>query len=244
MLREGVSGASERRGFLRGIGSALALGTTATLSSCGVSPAISLNLKITVFTEEDGAETAHSGVWQYIERKISAFPNPGQMLDQTLIGDAIPIKLSDGQLAFLLLVEGDDSDSALFRGLWPWRCRQILERGYGVSLRWKDNDCPGLRQLKARPPAEATEIPSTQMPAFVRFTDLGRPETGKVVAPFSLSGAEIGSARVTRATLQAVNSPVTRGIVGFLPWLRNSRQSLTELPSWNNLAKHPEYFSR
>ncbi|HWT51708.1 MAG TPA: hypothetical protein VN113_05965 [Caulobacter sp.] len=234
----------DRRHFVQGLGGVLTL--SAGLSACSAGPSVAANLKLTFYARVDGRVSKFSGVRKIVLRDVSAFPNPGSNLSTNFIGDAVSMGFGNGRTVFALLVEsrGRMTPETII-DLWDWDCLPLLDRGYGRSMAWVGNDCPGLRQLVAAAPTSPIEIPVMNFPTLVTFDDLLRPETGRVLDPREdLSSLGLKGGRIERLELQVVNEPIDRTAAAQLPWLRPGLKHFSSSPAWNDFREHPEYFSR
>ena len=241
---QGSRGWPDRRQLLNRIGGlgAIAFG----VSGCDARHKISANVKLT-FTMRFGDKLIHqAGIWQMNYVKVSAFPNPGFSYYWVPSGDAICIYASRTVKIFAIMMYArGDIVPATIPHLEDWDCGEALEAGYGVSLDWVGEDCPGLRALITSAPTKPVPVPVSSFPTLIAFTDSARAETGAAIDPrddFSRFGA--ADARVERLEIQLVNEPVERDAVAQLPWLRSSRRDVAGDPPWTDFARHPEYFSR
>ena len=75
--------------------------------------------------------------------------------------------------------------------------------------------------LKAARKKGKIELPVDRLPTTVTFTDLADPTTVKRVDPTNLAATFGPGYRITRATIEVTNEPLTHGIEKKLPWLIN-----------------------
>jgi hypothetical protein len=80
-----------------------------------------------------------------------------------------------------------------------------------------------LDELERRKPKEDVEL--TYVPMLVRFDDLTKPNSVKLVDPFNLAESFGPGVGLKRASFEITDEPVTSGISDRLPWLKNDRSN-------------------
>ena len=196
-------------------GGALILG----LGACSRAlPTYCYRMTVEVATPE-GVRTGSGVIKVRSVDKGKGFPGPeAGGLDQTVIGEAVPIALPHGATIFALLTRpGDEQYAArLMTRLYPeiGGSRSFDEFLRSLSTRRAKTDLPRFVA-----PVAPDLGPQPFWPMFVTFDDHRRPGTVREIDPtgFSLPGG--GHAVVKDITVEITDERPTFQIERFLPWI-------------------------
>jgi len=228
-----------RRKFL--LGSMSIMG----LSGCDLSPPEGVfQIRLTFHFSHLAEQRSFSGVWEARETRVSAFPNPGGGITETLIGEAIPMVFGGGKNAFALLVDyggGGVSDGSM--GLYTWKAAPTLAHAYGTQADWAQPGGDGVSALSTAAPMAPVALPIDSLPALATFDDLNDPLSGRLIHPDELSAIAGEGWAFDRAEIELVDDPPTRGASELLPWV-NAPPANSGTPSWTDFRLHPEFFVR
>jgi len=79
------------------------------------------------------------------------------------------------------------------------------------------------------------EVPAAGLPTTVTFTDLADPKSVKLVDPTNLAATFGPGYRITRATIEVTDEPLTTGIEKRLPWLVELHKKRARLNGNNSI---------
>jgi hypothetical protein len=205
------------------------------LSGCG-SREKTFKVKLAFHFESPRGAKVFSGVWEIWETRVSDFPNPGTSLNETLIGEAIPMRFDNGRVVFALLVNYGGGDAEDVRGLWSVGIGPALYGALGPSYR-------DLGEYVAAGAIKSVPLAPRDMPALVTFENLADPATGRFVPLAELSEIAGPGWTFNRTEIQVVQNPPTLGASQLLPWI-SALPTDPDNGRWDNFSQHPEYFVR
>lgn len=209
LLRSGSS--RVRLGVL--IAAAFALG------ACGlVERHYEMRYRLTFEIETPQGLRASSGVLQ-VTTDLNPAWAPGPQTDAHLIGEAIPLSLSNGETVFAVL-RGPETDllnllRQVFVGLVS---RPEFKQG---GRTFYDLGKQHRFLMSTKPSAE---LAIEQVPLLVRFEDVRNPLTVEKVDPADLS-RDGGGYRLRRVIVAVTDEPITTGIAKHLPWVNTIKNA-------------------
>jgi hypothetical protein len=172
-------------------------------------PRVEIRYRMTLEADVDGRPVRGSGVIEAgysLQPRVS--PEAGSLISG-FRGEAVVLDLGARGMAFLLLRADRDPryapDSILLHAFGNGWFEAGAGRGEGFA--W-------LRKLRGK-----AEVPLAKLPLLVRFRDLSDPKTIERVEPINLEASFGPGVRLTRATIEITDEPVTWAIDRKLPWL-------------------------
>jgi hypothetical protein len=184
-------------------------------SACGLSSS-SYRVRIDVDVSTLQGIRTGSGVWEIKAGRAFGPKLPeGAKAEVGLVGEAIPIDLSDGRMVFALLRPASDGDSledAITSALDP-----TFKHGATGFLE-------SVPKLAAKERVGLTSnLSPDRYPLLVTFEVPSDPKSVRVISSTRDEKLHLGSVRI-RVSL--TDQPVTRGIENRLPWLHHLNTSL------------------
>lgn len=184
----------------RGVLGLLASGAAALLGGCGIFvSSASFRYRMRVEGVVNG-----EAVYEILAEKVNGPRLPDEKPGGSIIkGEALVLETASGPV-FLLLTSarsGGDLKGAVMRALAPDVPRSEEPYSYAVASRLSG---AGEGEVKA-------ELPRSEWPMMVRFTDINNPKSLEKVDP-----SEIG---VKRIVLETTDASITNGIKKRLTWL-------------------------
>jgi hypothetical protein len=231
-----------------------ALGSAGALSLVGCTEMFPYRYRFRMTIEIDtpqGLRTG-SGVMEVVtSRWTFTWPNDSAGLNARFQGEAIPIDLPGGTM-FALVGLGNGGGSIFPSVASSFERRMdrfdrypsltIAKRlaGWGALGRKAElKDRPFVERATTNGPGTNYYDARTQLPMFVRFRDIMKPETVEQVDPYNLSKVFGPGVRLRRIMLEIVNDEVTTGIGKRLPWLATIPGGLVQLPPGRSELEGP-----
>lgn len=207
-----------RNRWVRGLGLALLPILAFTVAGCGKS--YSYKYKITVTIRDQGEVRSASSI-VLVEEASSLNRNP---VRPKLYGEAMPIPLKNGMIAFALL-NGLARDPVAGQYQWRTSPTWVLLNRFGLTTKWNNGDDSGLLSLATM--KERIKLQDYEMPEFVVFKDTRNPETIARIDPNHPELTLGAGVHFESVFLEVTDEDVTRGHVkSLLPWLSERRDYL------------------
>jgi hypothetical protein len=178
---------------------AVVLGAASFLAGCDEVP-MGYRYRLTIEIDVRGHRAIGSAVRQVTSGKVASLTS--QPLTRfTTHGDAVAVKIAPNQTLYVL--------------------RDVARGGGGV---WSPEPLIGHPIKTPRAivslPGREVRIPFNALPMMVTFTDPSDENSGRLVKPEDLAAIFGPGVTLARASVQATNAPISRGVQKGLPWLR------------------------
>lgn len=169
-------------------------------------PSVSIRYRVTLEAEADGRPVRGSGVIEVdYSREPRIFPNI--TLHERVIGEAVTLELGSRGTLFAVLKANRDPEYA------P---ESIVLYAFGSGFAESGHSFDWIRKLRGK-----VDIPLDKLWLLVRFRDINDPKTVERVDPNNIAASFGPGVRLTRATIEITDDPVTTGIEKKLGWLES-----------------------
>jgi hypothetical protein len=168
-------------------------------------PTYTYRYRMTVEVEADGKVHSGSSVVQVTYEIPPEWLLSANRLTPRVKGEAVFVDLGNGRNLIALLAAGQNADNVNY----PY---YIVPKLFGLTF--SDEDLPKYGRLQ-----DSGEIPASDLPTFVTFTDLNDPKTARVVEPYEFPEVFGEGVRFRGATIEMTRDAVTNGITEKLPWI-------------------------
>jgi hypothetical protein len=201
----------------RGVLGLLAGGAVALLSACNPFGGNGYRFKMTVEVETSEGLKTGSSVYEVLAFKTSELITGGTSSDSTLKGEAVAVDLPGGRTLFALLktVNTSGHDDLAYMSM------RTLDPAFNYNRVESANRISAGDGIKS-----PNDVPATDYPMLVTFTDIDDPKSVQRVDPANLAASFGPGIRLKRITVEVTDDDVTTGIEKRLAWLESHRGSL------------------
>lgn len=204
--------------FFRAIIAAFALSFAALFIWRQFYPSETLRYRMTVLVDTPSGSVNGSSV---IETTITEQPKilpSASYIDYDLKGEAVTVKLRNGQFLFALLAPGNGGDptgyhASLIQNAVRHDPPLLARIGTDIANDWR------LIRPEARKRELQVDLTRQDFPMLVTFDDIDDPTSVKRVDPDDLASVFGEGVSLLRIRLQVTDDPVTSGIEKRLGWL-------------------------
>jgi hypothetical protein len=170
-------------------------------------PTVVVRYRLTLEASTPEGVKSGSGVIEVTFAKRPVIIPEMQWVERWVRGQAVMLDLGQRGVLFATLEQGQN---------WHSLPKEVLTFAYwGRNLQHGDN-IRSLKDLRGR-----KNLPVQLLPMLVRFRDLTDPTTVEQVDPNVLAKSFGPDIRLTKASVEITDDPVTKGIEVPLPWLAN-----------------------
>ncbi len=173
---------------------------------------VSWNQKISIEVETPKGVVSASSVTRVVKAEKGGVlaPPEARGVSSKLTGEAVVANLGNGKYLFVLLGNGNSIAQKVFSKEAGTETRPFIK-----WPQWAKN----IANVSG-----AREIPGSNRPMFVTFTNINDPKTVKRVTPFNLEASFGAGYKLKSITLEITDEPVTKGVIeGVLGWLGTTK---------------------
>ncbi len=167
-------------------------------------PSVTVRYRLTLEAEVDGKPVTGSGVIEATYAKQPRVSPEAGSMTESVRGEAVALDLGERGILFAILKAGGDAN---------YRPEAIVLYGFGPGYHQTSDRWGWIRSRRGK-----ADIPLDKVWMLVRFRDISDPKSIEQVDPNDLEKSFGPGVKLTRATIEITNDPVTTGIEKKLPW--------------------------
>jgi hypothetical protein len=181
---------------------------------------VTYRYKLTLTVEDNGTHYSGSSVVQ-VKTWDSQTIDQGNMFHTQSTGQATIVDLGQGRVLFGLLTGGYLQPLYRDEPIWRDGPTNLIVEAFGNAWSRPNGKLPV--GLATYPGAGAKDLAPEKLPSLVTFRDASDPRTVVKVDPTNLESAFGPGVKLTSATIEITDDPITNGITKRLPWLVGRR---------------------
>jgi hypothetical protein len=175
------------------------------------------NQRLTVIVDSPAGEIRGSAVTQITKTDTTGgifFPPEARRVNSAVVGEAVAVEVTPGRWLFALLGGREDGKGEAASWVYP----AFIEPAEPDQR--KRSYARAMQIVRAQPLDTPAPLPLTDLPMFVTFDDLTRPETVRLVDPSDLAASFGPGVTLRVVTLEVTDEAVTEGhIDSLMNWL-------------------------